>query len=117
MLGDPPIIVDKVTPFHDIGGLGWQIQQIVFFDKFMFNKHFGHFYECMVIIGRLYVMQYAQENDVIYHPKSYNVMETHCLENQGKYVNLKEEWVYEKIMERWGFHLFHILRNVNLMLL
>jgi hypothetical protein len=22
----------------------------------------------------------------------------------GKYVNLKEEWVYEKIMERWGFH-------------
>jgi len=74
--------MDNVTPFHDIEGLGWQIQQIVFFDKFMFNRHFGHFYECMVIIGRLYVMQYAQENDVLYHPKSYNVMEPHCLENQ-----------------------------------
>jgi hypothetical protein len=36
----------------------------------------------MIIIGRLYVMQYARENDVIYHPKSYNVMEPHCLENQ-----------------------------------
>ncbi len=23
----------------------------------------------------------------------------------GKYVNLKEEWVYEKIIKRWCFHL------------
>jgi len=62
--------------------LGGRFNKLFFFYKFMFNRHFGHFYECMVIIGRLYVMQYAQENDVIYHPKSYNVMEPHCLENQ-----------------------------------
>jgi hypothetical protein len=30
VLFNPTIIMDKVTPFHDIEGLGWQIQRIVF---------------------------------------------------------------------------------------
>jgi hypothetical protein len=82
-------------PWH-FEGLGWQIQQFLFFfDKFIFNRHFGHFYECiMVIVGRL-CHAICSRKWCNLPPQIFNVMEPHCLENPpGKYVNLKEEWVF-----------------------
>jgi hypothetical protein len=64
--------MDKVTPFHDIEGLGWQIQQQFFFLINLCSTDILVTFIMSVLWSSLedYVMQYAQENDVIYHPKS-----------------------------------------------